>query len=135
MLEPFPASVILREPGRARYVKVVVKAGCLDKNRGRADRLEDLFLRLWKRTGDEAYLCLRPNFFVALRKAREALQPTTPASKTRDAAPAAANARHDRVKLQFISFRIRSELQEMNYKPGEQQRVTRLQRGGQTHAN
>ena len=62
MLEPLPASVILREPGRTRHVKIVVKAGCLNENCRRADRLEDLFLRLWKRAGDKAYLCLRPNF-------------------------------------------------------------------------
>ena len=63
MPKPFPASVILREPSRARYVEAVAKAGCLDENRRRADGLEELFLGLWKRPGDEAYLCLRPNFF------------------------------------------------------------------------
>ena len=132
MLQPFPASVILREPGRARYVKAVVKAGCLDKNRGRADRLEDLFLLLWKRTGDEAYLCLRPNFYCGATQgsgsspahnAREQNERCCSRCRKRPPRPCEAPVH------KLPNRRMR------NYKPEEQQRVTRLQCGGQTHAN
>ncbi len=69
---------------------------------------------------------------VAMRKTREVLQATTPASKTRIAAAPAASARHDRLRLQFISSRIaRPNFRRMHYKPVGRERVTRLQLSGQ----